>query len=220
MKKNYNKKYLKEINSVYEGIHTLIVKRLSEFRILWKNADDKKLFIELSFCLFTPQSNAKSCWKAVEILLEKDLIYNGSSSQISEKINLVRFRNNKASYLVEARGKFFGKNSISLRSALESQADSFLKREWLVSNIKGMGYKEASHYLRNIGLGEDIAILDRHILKNMVKLGIIDEIPKTLSKANYLKLESLLNEFSESSSIPMGHLDFVLWFKEAGDVFK
>ncbi len=220
MKKNYNKKYLKEINSVYEEIHPLIIKRLSEFRLLWENADNKKLFIELSFCLFTPQSNAKSCWKAVEILLKKDLIYKGSSSQISEKINLVRFRNNKASYLVEARGKFFGKNSISLRSVLESHADSILKREWLVSNIKGMGYKEASHYLRNIGLGEDIAILDRHILKNMVKLGIIEAIPKTLSKANYLNLEKLLKDFSESSSIPMGHLDFVLWFKEAGDVFK
>ncbi len=220
MKKKYNKKYLQEIYSVYEEIHPKIVKRLSEFRKIWDTADDEKLFIELSFCLFTPQSNAKSCWKAVEILLEEDLIKKGTCSEISEKINLVRFRNNKASYLVEARGKFFGKNSNSLRSVLENYPDSFSKREWLVTNIKGMGYKEASHYLRNIGLGEDIAILDRHILKNMVKLGIIDEIPKTISKVNYLFLETLLKEFSESSSIPMGHLDFVLWYKEAGDVFK
>jgi N-glycosylase/DNA lyase len=187
---------------------------------IWENADDEKLFIELSFCLFTPQSNAKSCWKAVEILLENDLIKNGTCSEISGKINLVRFRNNKASYLVEARGKFFGENKESLRAILVKHSDAVQKREWLVSNIKGMGYKEASHFLRNIGLGEDIAILDRHILKNMVKLGIIGEIPKTLSKANYLYLETLLKEFSGYSSIPMGHLDFVLWYKEAGDVFK
>lgn len=220
MKKKYNNEYLKEINSVYKEIKPAIVKRLSEFREIWKSADDEKLFIELSFCLFTPQSSAKSCWKAIELLLEKDLIRKGTCNEISREINLVRFRNNKASYLVEARGKFFGDSSESLRSVLERYPDAVSRREWLVSNIKGMGYKEASHFQRNIGLGEDIAILDRHILKNMVKLGIMDEIPKTISKANYLYLESLLEEFSVNSSIPMGHLDFVLWYKEAGDVFK
>ena len=45
----------------------------------------------------------------------------------------------------------------------------------------GLGYKEASHFLRNIGLSEDIPILDRHILKNLVLLGAIDKVPSSIS---------------------------------------
>lgn len=32
-------------------------------------------------------------------------------------------------------------------------------REWLVGEISGMGYKEAGHFLRNIGMGENKTIL-------------------------------------------------------------
>jgi len=93
-------------------------------------------------------------------------------------------------------------------------------REFLVRNIKGMGYKEASHFLRNIGLGENLAILDRHILKNLISLGVIDSIPKTLTRKKYLKIEKKMREFAKDIGIPMAHLDLVLWFKEAGLIFK
>lgn len=52
-----------------------------------------------------------------------------------------------------------------------------------------MSYKEASHFLRNVGFGENIAILDRHILRNLVKLEVIDELPKTLTPKLYLEIE-------------------------------
>jgi len=43
--------------------------------------------------------------------------------------------------------------------------------EWLVKNLTGLGYKEAGHFLRNIGSGK-IAILDRHILRNLHALAL------------------------------------------------
>ena len=89
-----------------------------------------------------------------------------------------------------------------------------------MKNVKGMGFKEASHFMRNIGIGNELAILDRHILKNMKLLGVIDEIPESITENVYLMLEKKLSEFSKSSRIPMEHLDFVLWYKEAGEVFK
>lgn len=55
-----------------------------------------------------------------------------------------------------------------------------------------MSYKEASHFLRNVGFGEDVAILDRHILRNLERLAVIDEIPKTLSPKLYLEIEDRL----------------------------
>jgi len=94
------------------------------------------------------------------------------------------------------------------------------KRDWIVKNIKGMSYKEASHFLRNVGFGEDIAILDRHILKNLVKLEVIDELPKTLTPKLYLEIEEKMRNYCEFVKIPMDEMDLLLWYKEAGVIFK
>ena len=84
----------------------------------------------------------------------------------------------------------------------------------------GIGYKEASHFLRNIGYGEDIAILDRHILKNLKLLNVISDIPASLSKKQYLLIEKKMKQFSKKINISLSHLDLLLWYREAGEVFK
>jgi len=211
--------YEQEILTLYKSIKPEIVKRISDFRNIWRDSDNNALFTELSFCLFTPQSSARQCWKAVNILIEKDLLFNGGWEDISREINIVRFRNNKAKYLVEAREKFCCSTD-GLRECLDLNSDQFEKRAWLVKNVKGMGFKEASHFMRNIGIGDKLAILDRHILKNMKLLGVIDEIPESITEKVYLSLEKKLTDYSKRFRIPMEHLDFVLWYKEAGEVFK
>ncbi len=218
IKKNH-KEYEDEIKYLYNKIKPDIVKRIREFREIWKKADNEELFIELSFCLFTPQSGARQCWKAVNRLIDKNLLFYGTAEEIAEEINIVRFRNNKSRYLVEARDRFTTEGSC-IRGCLDENLKQAEKREWLVKNVKGLGYKEASHFLRNIGIGTDLAILDRHILKNMVLLGIIDEIPKNINRKVYLDFEDKLRKYSVKNNIPLEHLDFVLWYKEAGEVFK
>jgi len=89
-----------------------------------------------------------------------------------------------------------------------------------VANVLGLGYKEASHFLRNIGLGEDLAILDRHILKNLALLGVIDKVPESPTKRLYIEIEKQMTAFSSQAGIPMGQLDLLLWYKEAGEIFK
>jgi len=216
---NHNKIYEQEIINLYKKIKPEIVDRISEFRKIWEEADNKLLFIELAFCLFTPQSSARQCWKAVNILLEKDLLFTGNWNDISREINIVRFKNNKSKYLIEAREKFLTHGQ-GIRESLDLHKGQLQKRAWLVKNIKGMGLKEGSHFLRNIGIGSELAILDRHILKNMKLLNVIDTIPKSLSEKTYLSIEEKLSEYSKKVHIPMEHLDFVLWYKEAGEVFK
>ena len=93
-------------------------------------------------------------------------------------------------------------------------------REWLVSNLKGIGYKEASHFLRNIGMGKNIAILDRHILKNLQKHGAIKEIPKSLTPKKYVEIENQMRDFSRKVKIPMEEIDLLFWSEETGEVFK
>jgi len=207
----------KELKELYAPVKEQIETRLLEFRQIWENASDEDLFRELVFCLLTPQSKAKTCWKAVERLTRKSMMTNGEPCQVHEELIGVRFNQRKAEYICQARKTF---SSRSLRSTLEGFGDPFVAREWLVDDILGLGYKEASHFLRNIGLGEDLAILDRHILKNLVLLGVIDKVPSSLSRKTYLDIERRMAKFSKRVGIKMGQLDLLLWYKEAGEVFK
>ena len=83
-----------------------------------------------------------------------------------------------------------------------------------------MGLKEANHVLRNLGFGENIAILDRHILKNLKELNVIEEIPKSISEKKYYEIEEKMREYSKFSKIKMDELDLVLWYKQTGEIFK
>lgn len=212
--------FMRELLNVYNIRKVLIKKRLKDFRAVW-NKPERKIFSELCFCLCTPQSKAIMCNKAISSLEETGILFKGSFAQISPflKTNGVRFYNNKTRYIVEARNLFSKNKYIYIKEKINT-SDIKKTRDWLVKNIKGLGYKEASHFLRNIGWGKNLAILDVHILRNMLKLKIIKKIPKTISKKQYLQLEKKLEFFSKKSRIPMGELDLLFWSMETREVFK
>ena len=93
-------------------------------------------------------------------------------------------------------------------------------REWLVNEVKGIGLKEAGHFLRNIGLCRDITILDRHILKNLKRFSVIEDIPASITPSKYFDIEKKMIRFSEKIGIPPDHLDLLFWYREAGKIFK
>ena len=210
---------MKKLFDTYNKIKPDILNRIIEFQSVWKKADEKRLFQELAFCLLTPQSKAQNAWKIIIKLTENNKLFDANESSISEDLNLVRFKNNKAFYLVEAREMFFN-NSNGIRETLSELTSVSEKRNWLNKNIKGYGLKESSHFLRNIGFVENIAILDRHILKNLNKFDIINEIPKSISEKKYFQIESQMKKFSNEIKIPLAHLDFIFWFNETNTIFK
>lgn len=210
---------IKEIKQIYRTIRDKIISRMNDFREVL-NKDDDRIFAELIFCLLTPQSNAKICWNAVENVVRKGLLLNGSREQILKEIGGVRFKYKKADYILLARKQFMDDGRLNIKDKVKGFVNIEDARDWLVNNIKGMGYKEASHFLRNIGLGEELAILDRHILKNLKLLGVIRDVPNHLSKKNYFEIEKRFEELAKRINIPMSHLDLVLWYKETKEVFK
>lgn len=213
--------YLQEILKVYEKIGKDIDKRLKEFKEIWKNGSDEDIHAELSFCILTPQSKARNAWKAITTLRADGVLFIGDAQTISDYLNIVRFKNNKAKYLVELREKMKNeKGEIITKQFFNSLPSTFEKREWIVKNIKGMSYKEAGHFLRNVGFGEDVAILDRHVLKNLVKLEVISEIPKTITPKLYLEIEEKLRVYCKEVGIGMDQIDLLLWYLEAGEIFK
>ncbi len=215
-----NKHAINQLKKIYRIKKREIFSRLKEFKKLWPDGNDEEIFTELAFCILTPQSKAKSCWDAIMKINENDLLLKGNAEQIKQGLNCVRFKNKKAHYVVKARELFMKDGSVSIKLLLSVFADSYECREWLVQTVDGLGYKEASHFLRNIGLGEKIAILDRHILRNLKELGVIKEIPKSISRAKYLQIEKNMIEFARQIDIPISHIDLLLWYKETGEIFK
>ncbi len=210
---------MKELIDTYYKIEKNILNRIIEFKYVWNEADEKRLFQELAFCLLTPQSKAENAWKTIIKLTENNKLFEANTSSISNDLNLVRFKNNKATYLVKAREIFFN-NAKGIRETLLEFTSVCEKRKWLNNNIKGFGLKESSHFLRNIGFVEDIAILDRHILKNLKKFNVISEIPKSIPEKKYFQIESQMKKFSNEIRIPLGHLDFIFWYNETHTIFK
>jgi len=205
------------LQKLHEVLKPEIAGRIKEFK---KNNTREKIEKEFFFCLLTPQCKARVCWDNIEKLYPCGVLHEGSAGDISGSFRGVRFKNNKAKYIVEAREKFFSGNAPFLEF-LSRNKDVFALREYIVGNVKGMGYKEASHFLRNIGKGEELAILDRHILRGLKMAGVIEEIPGSLPRKTYAWIENGMREFSsEKVKIPMMHLDFVFWNFFKGEVFK
>lgn len=169
-----------ELKKVYKDMREDIEKKMSEF----KSSDKEKIVCELFFSLLTPQSKAELCWEAVEKMRKSGLLYNGKFENTLKCLEGVRFKYKKAEYIEKAKEKID-----EVYRILKSNKDDFQVRKYLVKNIKGMGYKEASHFMRNIGRGENFAILDRHILKMLKFLNLIEKIPDNLTEKRYLEIE-------------------------------
>ncbi|MFA4991219.1 MAG: N-glycosylase/DNA lyase [Candidatus Omnitrophota bacterium] len=209
---------MRELLRYYKEKKKEIRDRLRDFRDNYKKGDEH-VFSELCFCLLTPQADALKCDAAIKDLRETGLLVNGSAGDIRPRIKAARFWNNKSRYLVEAR-RLFKKNGCFRVKPLINEEDISGTRDWLVKNVKGMGYKEASHFLRNIGFGRDLAILDVHILKNLKRCGVIRKLPRSLTKKEYFNIENKLRKFSKKIKIPMDELDLLFWSRETGVVFK
>ncbi len=211
---------VQQIKDLYKDKKDEISARLGEFEQIWQKGTRENLFTELVFCILTPMANARFCWGAVENMVGTGMLWSGDAMRIALEIKGARFINRKSNYIVEAREMFMGEGRIPLRSIIKRAGDGQRAREWLVANVKGLGYKEGSHFLRNIGFDTSLAILDRHILKNMAALGLIGEMPESLSKNRYMEMERALKVFSRDVEIPISQLDLLLWYKETGQIFK
>lgn len=209
-----------EIRAIRTSIQDEIQSRLREFDSVLQTGDEDRIFAELVFCILTPQSKAKSAWASVERLLDRGLLLTGTEDQVLRELQGVRFKYKKAGYIIKARNTFMIDGKLHIKYRISQFSKIYDAREWLVRTVKGIGYKEASHFLRNVGHGADLAILDRHILKNLRSLQVIEEVPASLSRRRYLEIERGMKKLSIEIKIPMNHLDLVLWYKETGEVFK
>ena len=200
-----------------EHYHThrdTIAERLAEFR----GVEADEYLWELLYCLLTPQSRAVNAGAVIERLRAGSFLEApfDPTPFLRDPEHYIRFHNQKARRLLAAAGR-----EEEIRGALLSRdLDSMGKREWLVGNINGLGWKEASHFLRNIG-HLDLAIIDRHILKHMLRCGAIEAIPPSVgTRRVYLDLETRFRDLASRANLSLQELDLLFWSYEEGSVRK
>jgi len=188
--------------------------RIREFQAA-QGEGDERWFEELVFCLLTANYSARGALACIAALNEGDAIGEGSLEQLRACLeHRHRFPNKRAEFIHKARA-----HRDDLKRTITSQPSSRAARDWLVENITGLGMKEASHFLRNVGY-LDLAIIDKHILTHMEEQGIIGERPKTLTRRRYLEYEEILIRVAGMLGMSLGMMDLYLWAKKSGEVIK
>ncbi len=199
---------MQELLKQYDQIKNQLKYRLNDF----KNLQEKDQYKEFMFCLLTPQSNAQRCWQAVEEISKLEILNQESIFNILK--TKTRFHITKTKRILQAK-----ENWDKIKSFLNNKNRKEL-RNHIAKTVNGYGLKEASHFLRNIGLSDNqIAILDRHILRNLKNINLINGT-KVKNYGNYLEIERIFLNFANSIGIPPDELDILWWSQENGEIFK
>jgi N-glycosylase/DNA lyase len=208
-----------ELLKEYSIIKSRIEERLHVFKTIWEKGTDVDVFYELVFCILTPQSKPEMCWEAVKRLKNSDLFLLETDKEILTCLYGVRFKYKKSGFVLEAR-RLFETKPEGIKKHLSGFENINEARKWLVQSVKGIGIKEAGHFLRNIGLGGELAILDRHVLRFLMSAEVINEIPRSLTETRYMQIEKKMRQYAKKIGIQMSHLDFLLFYKATGKIFK
>ena len=206
------KELIEKIESLKKSeLSKVVNQRIKEFKSINRKSNEE-LFSEMCFCMLTANFNAE---KSIKIQNEiGECFSKDSKDELSKKLKNCghRFPNARAEYISESL-----KCKDKLKEIVKFH-DKKALRDWIVNNVKGLGYKETSHFLRNIGF-DDYAIIDFHIVDILVDYKIIEK-PKTITKNKYLEIEDILRTLAKKTNLTLAELDLYLWYLETGKILK
>lgn len=213
---------IESIRATHKARKKEIRKRLDEFREVWRKGSDARLWEEMVFCIFTAGASARMGFRAIEAI--RPLLLDGQREDMTlalQRAGAHRFPVERPGYIVVTRSYLREHCDMRLRKKLRSFADPIERRDWLAQEkqVKGLGYKEASHFLRNVGLG-GYAILDKHVMSCLTDLKVVDTAKPPGNRTRYLETEERLRFFARDIGIDFDELDLVLWSMKTGEVLK
>jgi N-glycosylase/DNA lyase len=211
---------VEKIRAAHRARRGEIRARLREFEEVWRTATDARLWEELVFCIFTAGASARMGLGSIEAV--RHLLASGTQRELAAALaGRHRYPNSRSGYIVVTREYLEGDCRMRLRERLSSFADPFERRDWLAreKGVKGLGYKESSHFLRNVGL-RGYAILDKHILRCLSEVGVLGSPQPPATRARYLAAEARLRDFAREVRVDFDELDLVLWSLKTGEILK
>lgn len=208
------KKLIQRIENLKKSpLKKIIKNRMNEFSYFRKHGSNKEIFSELCFCFMTANFQAQKSWDIQKTLGSKLWTLEEKELQLKLKEMGHRFWPQRGSRIYEARWL-----KTSINEELNRHRNELEMRDWIVNNLKGLGMKEASHFLRNIGYF-NVAIIDKHIINILVSENLIER-PNTITPKKYLEIEKILRDIGEKTNLSLGELDLYLWSEQTGKVLK
>lgn len=222
MQRNQEPVTVERVVATHRARRKEISAKLSEFDEVWRRGSDARLWEELAFCIFTAGASARMGLNSIDAV--RSLLLDGEPEEMTralKKAGAHRFPVARPRYIVTTRAYFRANFDMELRSRLRSFSDPLERRDWLAQEkqIKGLGYKEASHFLRNIGI-KGHAILDKHVMKCLAEVGVVDSSKPPSNRKRYLEIEQQFLRFSRDIKVNCDELDLVLWSMKTGEILK
>lgn len=148
-------------------------------------------------------------WSSTSVDFEERALRALSGRDAARRVPSYRFPALRARQLSALRERLRARALTDYLSC-NDPADSI--RRQLVHDLPGIGPKQASMFLRNIGLSYDLAILDVHVLRYLDAVGAIPFKSTPIGTlAAYEKAEAAAKSYANSLGHPVGHLDWAIW---------
>lgn len=211
---------LEDLKKAHSEKKSLIAGRLSDFSNFSNSHNDRKIFEELVFCILAANTSAKMGITTVREI--RDILFTADVKKLSGRLKgIYRFYNVRADYIVHTRNFLMKEYDLRLMDHLLSFSNPLERRDFLAMtrDIKGIGFKEASHFLRNVGF-RGYSILDKHVIKCLYELGVIHSVKSPSTRKQYLETEQALKEFSRENDFDPDELDLLLWSEKTGEILK
>ncbi len=191
--------------------------RLREFKDVFKNGDDRRVFEELAFCILTSAVGPKVGLLSLGSI--RDVLMEGGEDELYRRLLGVHKYPEKAGFIVETREYLKREFDFKLKDLILSFKDPMERRDFfaLNRNIRGIGYLQASHFLRNIGFS-GYAILDKNVILSLYNLGVIENPRPPTTRNRYLEVEERLKGLAEDLGIGFDELDLLLWSERTGHI--
>ena len=197
----------------------------------WCQMTEHDIWKELCFCLLSGNVSYELTKSVIDVLdykgfLDCEWILNNKKSHktLFEELNNSNFKPRKNNGDLR-RYRYPAKRSIqiikaakiiysnhTLKQILSSNESETDTRSWFVKTIPGLGIKESSHFLRNIGFSDSLAIIDIHVLAFLKKYNLIDfASTSSLTTNRYLVLEKILQNIASYHDLEIPLLDLAIW---------
>jgi N-glycosylase/DNA lyase len=188
----------------------------TEERLLWK---------EFSCCVLSSQVPYPLAVAAADAIDREDVLLSDPSDETEERLVSIlsaplnvdgsfrryRFPASRGRQLAAARIAI-SDHTGTLGNLLKTNQDPVSLRLWFVKNTLGMGPKQASMFLRNCGVSYDLAVLDRHVLEFMTRMGLCSDTQSAISTMPaYYKRETTLRYYANNLGAAVGLIDWAIW---------
>ena len=197
----------------------------------WKQRSEEDLWEELVLCILSSNLNYETAASAFVHLqknrfldyqyLLKDDSFQDIANELCKSIFLpkkkdgslrkYRFPNVRANNIVKAARVIYHENR-GINYLLNSFNSEYEAREFFSRQIPGIGFKEASHFLRNIKYSSSLAIIDTHIINFLEERDIPNNfVGKSLNVQKYLLYEKIMKEISSYYDYKLPIFDLAIW---------